>query len=276
MTLPESEHIHTYFDCDMTEPASPSFAGRHVCVFSARCPDDAGANEDSAACIVLSSGKAVLIVADGVGGVAAGHLASKTAIESMEEALKTALESESPDTMLLRTAILNGLEQANERVRELANGAATTMAAIEIDGDTIRPYHVGDSAILVFGGRGKIKYKSIAHSPTGYGVEAGFLDESEAIDHKDRHLISNFIGTEEMHIAIGPTIKLAPRDTVLLASDGLLDNLRLEEIAAYAHRHKLSHALLAMATKASQRMRAPEPDAPSKPDDLTVICYRRQ
>ena len=45
----------------------------------------------------------------------------------------------------LRGAILNGIEAANRSIRELGCGAATTLALVEIQDRTIRPYHVGDS-----------------------------------------------------------------------------------------------------------------------------------
>ncbi len=48
--------------------------------------------------------------------------------------------------------------------------------------------------------------------------------------HEERHLVSNVVGTDDMRIELGPPLKLARYDTVLLASDGLLDNLYTDEI----------------------------------------------
>ncbi|MEN8164347.1 MAG: ATP-binding protein, partial [Acidobacteriota bacterium] len=47
----------------------------------------------------------------------------------------------------------------------------------EIDGRSIRPYHVGDSQAVVCGQRGKLKLQTMAHAPVAYAVEAGVLDE---------------------------------------------------------------------------------------------------
>lgn len=50
-------------------------------------------------------------------------------------------------------------------------GAATTIAIIEYHAGTVRPYHVGDSMILVTGLRGRVHYQSVSHSPVGFAME---------------------------------------------------------------------------------------------------------
>jgi serine/threonine protein phosphatase PrpC len=47
---------------------------------------------------------------------------------------------------------------------------------------------------------------------------------------EERHLVSNTIGTSDMRVEIGPRITMALHDTLLIASDGLFDNLLVEEI----------------------------------------------
>ncbi|MFH1919693.1 MAG: protein phosphatase 2C domain-containing protein [Planctomycetota bacterium] len=215
-----------YFDQDMTRAECHPFADGAATVYSSRCPGRAAANEDAAALIPFTTGSGVLAVADGLGGAVAGDHAACLAIQ----ALRTSIEEGRRQETMLRTAILNGIEAANQSVQALGGGAATTLAAVEVQGDTIRPYHVGDSMILVVGLRGKIKLKTVSHSPVGFAVEAGLLDQGEAMYHEDRHLVSNVIGSVEMKIEIGPTLRMAARDSVLLASDGLFDNLHVEEI----------------------------------------------
>jgi serine/threonine protein phosphatase PrpC len=173
-----------------------------------------------------------------------------------------------------RGAILDGIEAANRAIRELGTGAATTLALVEIQGRVIRPYHVGDSVILLTGQRGKIKLQTISHSPIGYAVEAGLMNEEEAIHHEARHVISNVIGSDEMRIEIGPAIEMADRDTMVLASDGLLDNLLPDEIVEFVRSGPLDEGVGAMIAEAEQRMAGQDEAGPSKPDDLTVIAYR--
>ncbi|MHC4091793.1 MAG: PP2C family protein-serine/threonine phosphatase, partial [Planctomycetota bacterium] len=174
----------------------------------------------------------------------------------------------------LRSAILDGFERANERVVELGGGAATTLAAVEIDAATIRPYHVGDSMILAVGQRGKVKLHTVSHSPVGYAVEAGLLDAREAIHHEDRHVVSNIVGSAEMRIEVGRTLKLRPRDTVLVASDGLFDNLHLEEIVECIRKGPLQKAAERLAAAGRKRMEQAQEGHPSQPDDLTFVLYR--
>jgi len=64
------------------------------------------------------------------------------------------------------TVVVDGFEGANRKVMELGNGG-TTLAVVEISGRRLRAYHVGDSAAMVVGRKGRIKHSTIAHSPTG-------------------------------------------------------------------------------------------------------------
>ena len=115
-------------------------------------------------------------------------------------------------------------------------GAASTLAIVEVQDGTARPYHVGDSAILITGQRGRVKVQTVPHSPVGYAVESGMLDAAEAMHHEERHVVSNVVGSDDMRIEIGSALSLSPRDTILLASDGLSDNLLAEEIIDFARK----------------------------------------
>jgi serine/threonine protein phosphatase PrpC len=241
-----------------------------VAVFSAHSPDKASANEDAALVAPCGKDRGVLAVADGLGGHASGERASRVALEYLANSLQVA-EKEGHE---LRYAILNAIEAANRALLEDAVGLATTLAVVEIDGSTVRPYHVGDSVILLFGQRGKIKLKTISHSPVGYAIESGLMDPQDAIHHDERHFISNVVGSADMRIEIGPTLRMMTYDTLLLASDGLLDNLHLEEIVAWARKGPLEGVAHLLANKAQERMQAPPSDHPSKPDDLTFILFR--
>ncbi|NIP97977.1 MAG: serine/threonine protein phosphatase, partial [Akkermansiaceae bacterium] len=125
------------------------------------------------------------------------------------------------------------------------------------------------SVILVVGQRGKLKLQTVSHSPVGLAVEAGLLDEDEALHHHERHLILNAVGFAEMRIELGAPLPLARHDTVLLARDGLTDNLTLDEIVAGIRKGPLGEAVAALTSLARQRMLAEQPGSPCKPDDLT-------
>ena len=179
------------------------------------------------------------------------------------------------ETMQLRTAILNGIDSANEAVLALGNGSATTLTVVTIEGQVARSYQIGDSEAMVVGQRGKIRAQTMAHSPTGFAVEAGLLDQRDALHHEERHLVSNFIGTADMRIDMGAGIRLNPRDTVLLASDGLTDNVHMHEITEIIRKGPLSEAITLMTGLARRRMTVETMHQPSKPDDLSVVLFRK-
>ena len=246
--------------------------GGSVIAFTERAPDKDTENEDTLAIIPWGPESVVMVVADGAGGLPAGKRASLTAVSSLVEALSVAMS----ETVALRTAILDGIEAANEAVMRLSNGSATTMTVVTIEGRIARCYQIGDSEALVVGQRGRIKLQTTAHSPTGFAVEAGFLDEREALHHAERHLVSNFLGTSDMKIDIGAPVELRPRDTVLLASDGLMDNVHLHETIEHIRKGPADAAVNAVVDLARGRMQANNSNEPSKPDDLSLILYRKR
>ncbi len=229
-------------------------------------------NEDSAAIIPINAQSAVFVVADGVGGHSAGEQASRMVVQFLCETITAAIAGE----QLIRTAILNGLELANQAVLDLRLGAASTAAVVEVCGSVARTYHVGDSGIVICGGRGKLKLQTIAHAPVSYAVEAGILNEEEAMDHKDRHLVSNVVGSAEMRIEIGPTVNMAPRDTLLLASDGLFDNLYPDEVVEIIRRTPLTSVAKKICQATKARMDGEEQGKPSKADDLSFVLFRQK
>lgn len=235
-----------------------------VVVYSRRAPDKETANEDSALVAHLEDGRLVLAVADGLGGHAAGEQASSRAVHALRAALSRRKEGDS-----LREAVLVGIDHANAAVQELGAGSGTTMAAVTIDKGRLRAYHVGDSHVLCFGGRGKVKFETIPHSPVGFAVEAGFLAAEEALSHEDRHIVSNVVGDPEMHVGMSSPVPLRPRDAIVVASDGLFDNLATAAVVDTLRRGPLVPNVERLVRDCTARML----DG-GHPDDLTIIAYR--
>lgn len=256
----ESPHLET-----------ASLGGGQLFAYTTRAPDKGTENEDTVAAIPWGPDACVLIIADGAGGLPAGKRASLLAVMALAQSLEVSLDR----TLLLRNAILNGIEAANEAVKAQANGSATTMTIITIEGHVARSYQVGDSEGLVVGQRGKIKLQTVPHSPTGFAVEAGFLKQKEALHHAERHLVSNFVGNDDMRIDIGASVRLSARDTVLLASDGLTDNLHLSEVVDRMRTGPLASAGERLVSLAARRMADRDSSMPSKPDDLSILLYRK-
>jgi serine/threonine protein phosphatase PrpC len=245
--------------------------GGEILAYTCRSPDKSTENEDTVAVIPYGPGAAVMLVADGAGGLPAGKRASLTAAQSLAESLHRSMA----ETMLLRTAILDGIDAANAAVQAIGNGSATTLTVVTVEGRTVRSYQIGDSEALVVGQRGLVKLQTMPHSPTGFAVEAGFLDEKQALHHEDRHLVSNFLGANDMRIDVGAELQLLPRDTVMLASDGLMDNVHLNEIIERIRKGPLNVAAERLIALARHRMTGTSTSQPSKPDDLSLILFRK-
>jgi serine/threonine protein phosphatase PrpC len=266
-----SERVQLFLGEQERAHADRTLPHGEVCVRSIRSPDKQTENEDSAAIIQLGDDSLVLAVADGVGGSVAGREASNATVRTLSRVL-TKLPDETPQ---LRPAILDAMEAANKTVLGLARGAATTLVVAQLDTTRLRSYHVGDSELLAVGQRGRIKQRVVPHSPTGFAVEAGLLDEHEAVQHDQRHVLFNVIGSSDMRVEVGPALQLAARDTVLLASDGLFDNLFIDEIVDAIRSGPLVAAADRLVERVQERMKGSDKsDQPCKPDDLTVVLFR--
>ncbi|MBT8095713.1 MAG: protein phosphatase 2C domain-containing protein, partial [Woeseia sp.] len=250
---------------------SLSVAGGQLVAYSCRAPDKDTDNEDAVAVIPYGDDAAVLVVADGAGGLPGGRRASQTAVTE----LARSLAESRVESALVRTAVLNGIEAANRAVLDLGTGAATTLTVVAVEGRTARTFQIGDSEALIVGNRGLIRAQTMAHSPTGFAVEAGFLGEREALHHEERHLVSNFMGTSDMRIDMGAVVDMQARDTIMVASDGVTDNIHVHEVVDIIRKGPLPKAIDALIRLATHRMNSDASSQPSKPDDLSVILFRK-
>lgn len=249
----------------LVAPCGPGTIGMcHACN-----PGRESANEDVVGVVPLGDEGVALVVADGCGGHVGGADAAREAVDAVVEALDGVRGEED-----IAAAMLVGIAQANHRVLALGRGAACTIAMVAIDGRAARPAHVGDSEIVIVGQRGREHFRCIPHSPTGYALESGLISEAQALSHAQRHVVSNVVGWDEMRIDMGPTIQLAARDTVLVASDGLFDNLLFDEIKTIIRKGPIEEVVEALREAATGRMIEPDDGMPSKRDDLSFVVYR--
>jgi serine/threonine protein phosphatase PrpC len=255
---------------DMDGAESLTLGGAQLVVFTRRCPEVDRPNQDAVALVALGDERLVIAVADGAGGQPAGDRASEAAVSTFAATVR-----EVADGHPLREAILQGFDRANRAVIDLGVGAATTLVVAELEGALLRTYHAGDSRALVCGQRGALKLLTAAHSPVGHAVQAGILEEDEALHHEELHFVSNVLGGDDMRVEMGAPLELADHDTVLLASDGVFDNLGPEEIVEQVRKGPLPEAIGALIDTIDRRMTGDDPDAPSKPDDVSLIGLRR-
>lgn len=255
---------------DMEQAEHQAVNVGEVAYFAVSSPDKKTGNEDSLGVFQLSDETAAFVVADGLGGHRAGAEASATAIKTLFTSLAHHQGERS-----LRATMMNGLETGNSKVIQIGGGAATTLTGAVVHKRELRVYHIGDSGGIVVGQRGAIKLKTIAHSPVGHAEASGLIDEEMALAHESRHIVSNVLGSTEMSIEVGPVVRLARYDTLLLASDGLLDNLRIQEIVDIIRKGRLATVAENLRKRIYARMTNLGVDHPCKPDDLSFILFRR-
>jgi len=260
-----------YPNPELIQIEEDSFLGGIFSACSAKAPGKTGNNEDSFALISIDSETGIIVVADGAGGHPGGDVASALVLSELLKASESK-KTEKPHT---RTIILNAIEKTNEQLLQAGSGAATTAEIVEIAPSFIRSYHVGDSTSLLVGNRGKLKFQTVSHSPTGLAVKSGILSEEQALVHEENHIVFNLVGMKEMEIAIGPKTPISSRDTLLISSDGLTDNLPTEEILEIVRKGSLKAASQLLFETTQKRMQEAETlGTPGKPDDLTFLLYR--
>lgn len=246
-------------------PCTQLATGEFVAEYS-KNPSHNGPNQDAFFTMEINSELAVVAIADGAGGHPLGHEASSLQVQCLYQAIKSA----APNSTSLRDYILNAIELCNSELLARGRGSATTVIVLEIAGNVIRTYHVGDSSALVIGQRGKVKYRTLSHSPVALGIESGFIEPENALHHAERHIVLNLVGTKTMRVEIGSPITLNHFDTVLLCSDGLTDNLLTDEIVSIVRAGSLINRLDSLHSACQIQMR---PEL-GYPDDISVILYR--
>jgi len=170
----------------------------------------------------------VCLVADGMGGQAAGEVASKRAIEIVPRELKKHITPQMGNDET-RNVIRRAIVQANEEImamaaldRELKNMGTTIVVSVWRKGSSILYVTgMGDSRVYLLRGR-KIEQLSTDHSIAQALVEAKTISAAEAKTHKYRNVLWKYLASAE--VGEGPEVKVVPiqaGDRYLLASDGL-------------------------------------------------------
>lgn len=232
-------------------------------------------SQDALFALEVPDGRVAVGVLDGMGGMENGGTAARIGVELLAEAAAAVVGEES-----LRAALVGGVERAHGAVRERVPGGGATVVAASLSATHCQFVHAGDAEGLQFSQRGTLRQRTVAHSPVGYAEAAGALTEAEALAHPERHFVASGLGVEGMTMQVGPREALRPRDTVLLASDGLTDNLFEHEIVERLCKGPLMDGVANLAALARARMAEPMAGPGGfpigKPDDLTIVALRRR
>lgn len=184
-------------------------------------------NQDAVVVRQLSSGDELLAVADGMGGHAAGEVASATALETLVAELERGAE--------LGAAVVaaNARVYACSRERSEWQGMGTTLVALLRSGTSYRIANVGDSRAYVIDAAG-IRQVTRDHSFLVEAVQAGTLSPAEAAESPWRNALTRAVGTEPaVEVDLFGPFPADPPQVVLLCSDGLYKALPPEIIREY-------------------------------------------
>ena len=169
-------------------------------------------------------------VCDGMGGHAAGEVASSIAVKVIgEEAPNTA------DDALLGAAI----EAANQAVIEAPQkgigkpGMGSTASAIFIEGNQMAVAHVGDSRIYLLH-HGTLVRITHDHSYVEELVDSGQITADEARNHPSRSVVTRALGSDPEMYADHFTLEVSDGDRIILCSDGLSSMILDDEIESIA------------------------------------------
>lgn len=213
---------------------------------------------------------ALLAVADGMGGAAAGEVASKLAVEVLDDTVRRYIHERNSghDVVGLGTLLEKAMRLANRRVhaaalaRQGSRGMGTTLTCVAIEDGVAHLGHVGDSrAYLVRGSQ--LQQLSKDHSWVEEQVEKGVLTQEEARTHEWRNLITRALGTRPQVTPDTARMELLSGDVLLLATDGLHGVVESDEILHEVHRSRdlqtCAQGLIALANERGG------------PDNITIV-----
>lgn len=197
------------------------------------------ANEDNF-CVNPEMG--LFVVADGMGGHAAGEVASRLAVEEIEKALRQTADEDGTwpdyyDTAISHTSnrLRLAINLANEKIRRTTQdraecrGMGTTIVAAVIEQRLCTIAHVGDSRAYLLR-EGKLLALTSDHSWVNEQLKQGFLTLEHARNHPFRNVITQALGSGADVKADFLELPLKPGDLLLLCSDGLNSMLTDHEI----------------------------------------------
>lgn len=202
-------------------------------------------NEDAMGSFVPSSRRQtrshgyLFAVADGVGGMDLGEVASDRAISVLTENFSRAQAGAMLNALLPRL-----IQQANAVVHDCTlepqyegKKMATTLVACALRYDQAVVSHVGDSrCYLVRGGHARLITQD--HTWVNEQKKLGLISATEIPDSASRHVLIRSLGPEMFVSPDTTTITLQPGDIFVLSTDGIHDEMDDSEIAAIVSRNK--------------------------------------
>lgn len=179
-------------------------------------------NEDA---FVVRSEEGFIALADGMGGAAAGEVASQVFMEAVLEVFS---KTEEPSEREILKLVQESFQVANERILSLARknpnyqGMGCTAELLAFHNQDYVLGHVGDSRTYLFR-QGQLRQLSHDHSLIQNQIDQGLITPTAAKRHSLRNVILRAVGINEWLAVDLVRGKCLPGDLFLLCSDGLTD-----------------------------------------------------
>ena len=186
-------------------------------------------NQDRFIFEILGDDFAYVVLCDGMGGPAGGHVASETATHFVREVFSRDLK-ESLSEQSLRSVMLSAAAGANSLIYDAARrepnllGMGTTLIVAVFRGDYLYIVYAGDSRVYHIREE-KEEQITRDHTVVQMLVDSGEITEEDAKEHPKRHYITKAVGVGPMVDTDFLVQEFAPGDKVLLCSDGLYNYL---------------------------------------------------
>jgi PPM family protein phosphatase len=194
-------------------------------------------NEDS---YIANSKSAIFLVADGMGGHAAGEIASHIAATTVEEVVSgKTVESNMDDLLRLAVQKANASVYETQKLKPECRGMGSTLTVLTFLNKHYFVAQVGDSRAYLFRNNA-LSQLTRDHSLVWPLYESGLLTKDDISRHPQKNLITRSIGTQpqvEADLQRGETLE---GDIFLLCSDGLTDVLSdqdIQQVLSYTDRH---------------------------------------
>jgi protein phosphatase len=182
----------------------------------------------------------LFVVADGMGGHAAGEVASSMAVQTIRDAFAEAgAERTLPTDGSYDPGrrLVWAIEQANQQIFHAGSenpalgGMGTTVVAVWVDDDAAYVAHVGDSRVYRIN-TGGIEQITSDHSLVNDYLSRGIMTPAEAAVHPMKHVLIRALGTSPSVSVDIRRVPLQPGDVLLLCSDGLSNVVPVDEISS--------------------------------------------
>lgn len=189
--------------------------------------------------VELSFKGALLVVADGMGGMKSGEKASEFVIEGIKAKFRNIPNDILGDDNSITSFIKNAIIEADQSIKEYAKahreseGMGSTIVLLWLLGEKAYCGWCGDSRIYCYNPQNSLTRLSHDHSYVQSLVDEGKITEEEAFDHPDGNIITRSLG--DSGEKANPETKIYPihrRDVFLLCSDGLCGLLDEEKISS--------------------------------------------